>query len=80
MLWCSLFPLPDTFKESNPEFIQAFTDEEVWPKTILVHYAWEEEVDVDVHMGLVFLILSGLLFSAVAMVTSFRSYSKKLAK
>jgi len=79
-LEADLFPLPDSFRESNPEFIKAFTDEEAWPKVVLVHYAWEEEVDVDVHMGLVFLILSGLLFSSIAIITSFRSHSKKLAK
>eukprot|EP00958_Prasinococcus_capsulatus_P027779 scaffold5847_cov417-Prasinococcus_capsulatus_cf.AAC.3 len=54
-------------------------DKDSWPKNVLVHYMWEEEVDVDVNMGLLFLLASGLLFSAAAALSSLGSYSKKLS-
>jgi len=59
--------------------VQAYMDKDSWPKNVLVHYMWEEEVDVDVNMGLLFLLASGLLFSAAAALSSLGSYSKKLS-
>lgn len=71
---------PESWSKHYPKGVQSYYDISVWPKYVLVVYAYEREADVDLDRGLAVLLVVGVLATLVLGINAVRGVKGKLAQ